>query len=205
MAGFEAHVVCFPAPNCNRHREAGPRHRKDGRDAGRGAAAEAARGHDQILLIESADRKPCDRGAFCKRGQERLTPCPAEQPNSESGPPTRCATVAMQGLPATATLTSTLLRSTRRWRSKKNGCAATASAQLRARTNRQVMGTKIGLIEDGPGSYRFAFSSKRGEVSGRVTVGVEGPPDKRSHEDREQAARNQILALSREFSEACEE
>jgi hypothetical protein len=67
------------------------------------------------------------------------------------------------------------------------------------------MGTKIGLIEDGPGSYRFAFSSKRGEVSGRVTVGVEGPPDKRSDEDREQAARNQILALSREFSEACEE
>jgi hypothetical protein len=67
------------------------------------------------------------------------------------------------------------------------------------------MGTKIALMEDGPGSYRFAFSSKRGEVSGRVTVGVEGPPDKRSGEDREQAAKNQILALSREFSEACEE
>jgi hypothetical protein len=47
------------------------------------------------------------------------------------------------------------------------------------------MGTKIALMEDGPGSYRFAFSSKRGEVSGRVTVGVEGPPDKRSDEDRE--------------------
>ena len=67
------------------------------------------------------------------------------------------------------------------------------------------MGTKIALMEDGPGSYRFAFSSKRGEVSGRVTVGVEGPPDNRSHEDKEQAAKNQILALSREFSEACEE
>jgi hypothetical protein len=36
-----------------------------------------------------------------------------------------------------------------------------------------------------------------------VNVGVEGPPDKRSEEDKEQAARNQILALSREFSESC--
>jgi hypothetical protein len=67
------------------------------------------------------------------------------------------------------------------------------------------METKIALVEDGPGSYRFTFSAKRGELSGRVTVGIEGPPDKRSHEDREQAAKNQILALSREFAEACEE
>jgi hypothetical protein len=61
----------------------------------------------------------------------------------------------------------------------------------------------IALVEDGPGSYRFTFTTKRGELSGRVTVGVEGPPDKRSQEDREQAAKNQILALSREFAEAC--
>lgn len=67
------------------------------------------------------------------------------------------------------------------------------------------MGKKIALIEDGPGSYRFTFSSQRGELSGRVTVGIEGPPDNRSYEDREQAAKNQILALSRELSEACEE
>ena len=67
------------------------------------------------------------------------------------------------------------------------------------------MRTEIALVEDGPGSYRFTFSSKRGELYGRVRVGIEGPPDKRSHDDREQAARNQILALSREFSEACEE
>jgi hypothetical protein len=65
------------------------------------------------------------------------------------------------------------------------------------------MATQVALVEDGPGSYRFTFASKRGELSGRVTVGIEGPPDKRSPEDREQAARNQILALSREFSEAC--
>jgi hypothetical protein len=38
-----------------------------------------------------------------------------------------------------------------------------------------------------------------------VTVGIEGPPDKRSVADREQAAKNQILALSREFAEACGE
>jgi hypothetical protein len=62
---------------------------------------------------------------------------------------------------------------------------------------------KIALVEDGPGSYKFTFSSKRGEFSGRVNVGIEGPPDKRSQEDREQAAKNQILALSREFSESC--
>jgi hypothetical protein len=66
------------------------------------------------------------------------------------------------------------------------------------------MATPIALVEDGPGSYRFTFASKRGELSGRVTVGIEGPPDKRSSEDREQAAKNQTLALSREFSEACD-
>jgi hypothetical protein len=64
--------------------------------------------------------------------------------------------------------------------------------------------TQIALVEDGPGSYRFTFASRRGDLSGRVTVGVEGPPDRRSREDREQAAKNQVLALSREFAEACE-
>ncbi len=64
---------------------------------------------------------------------------------------------------------------------------------------------RIALVEDGPGSYRFTFASSRGELSGRVTVGVEGPPDRRSNADREQAARNQILAMSREFAEACEQ
>ena len=65
------------------------------------------------------------------------------------------------------------------------------------------MAQQIAIVEDGPGSYRFTFASKRGELSGRVTVGIEGPPDKRSNEDKEQAAKNQILALSREFAEAC--
>jgi hypothetical protein len=64
---------------------------------------------------------------------------------------------------------------------------------------------QVALVEDGPGSYRFTFASKRGEISGRVTVGIEGPPDRRSDYDREQAAKNQILALSREFAEACGE
>jgi hypothetical protein len=67
------------------------------------------------------------------------------------------------------------------------------------------MAPKIALFEDGPGSYRFTFTSRRGELSGRVTVGIEGPPDRRSDDDREQAANNQILALSREFAEACGE
>jgi hypothetical protein len=65
------------------------------------------------------------------------------------------------------------------------------------------MATQIALVEDGPGSYRFTFASRRGELSGRVAVGIEGPPDRRSDEDREQAAKNQILALSREFAAAC--
>ena len=65
------------------------------------------------------------------------------------------------------------------------------------------MSAQIAIVEDGPGSYRFTFASKRGELSGRVNVGIEGPPDKRSLGDREQAAKNQILALSREFAEAC--
>jgi hypothetical protein len=61
------------------------------------------------------------------------------------------------------------------------------------------------LVEDGPGSYRFTFATKRRDLSGRVIVGIEGPPDRRSDYDREQAARNQVLALSREFAEACRE
>jgi hypothetical protein len=59
------------------------------------------------------------------------------------------------------------------------------------------------LEPDGQGSFKFSFCSSRGELSGRVNVGIEGPPDKRSQADREQAAKNQILALSRELGEAC--
>ena len=59
------------------------------------------------------------------------------------------------------------------------------------------------LEPDGPGSYRFRFATGRGEISGRVRVGLEGPPDNRSEADQEQAALNQILALSREFAQAC--
>lgn len=62
---------------------------------------------------------------------------------------------------------------------------------------------RIVLEPDGPGSYKFKFATERGEISGRVRVGLEGPPDNRSEADQEQAALNQILALSREFAEAC--
>jgi hypothetical protein len=72
-----------------------------------------------------------------------------------------------------------------------------------ARGKASAVAAQIALVEDGPGSYRFTFASGRGELSGRVTVGVEGPPDRRTNQDREQAAKNQILALSREFAEAC--
>jgi hypothetical protein len=65
------------------------------------------------------------------------------------------------------------------------------------------MPMEIALVEDGPGSYRFTFISTRGELSGRVKVGIQGPPDRQSYQDREQAAKNQIRGLSREFSAAC--
>jgi hypothetical protein len=65
------------------------------------------------------------------------------------------------------------------------------------------MAQELILESDGPGSYKFTFASERGELFGRVTVGIERSPDKRSDGDREQAAKNQILALSREFSQAC--
>jgi hypothetical protein len=68
---------------------------------------------------------------------------------------------------------------------------------------RAMAADSIVLEPDGRGSYRFTFSSPRGEVSGRVSVGTEGPPDRRSEADQEQAAKNQILALSRELGEAC--
>jgi hypothetical protein len=61
------------------------------------------------------------------------------------------------------------------------------------------------LESDRRGSIAFNFTSPRGEVSGRVNVGTEGPPDKRSTVDKEQAAKNQILALARELAEACED
>lgn len=61
----------------------------------------------------------------------------------------------------------------------------------------------IALEPDGPGSYKFTFTTERGEISGRVRVALEGPPDNRSEADQEQAALNQIHALSREFAEAC--
>ncbi len=66
-----------------------------------------------------------------------------------------------------------------------------------------MMENKIHLEYDGRGSFKFSFVSQRGEMSGRVNVGTEGPPDRRSNADREQAAKNQILALSRELGEAC--
>jgi len=56
-----------------------------------------------------------------------------------------------------------------------------------------------------PAAADAAFAMTRGEMSGRVNVGIEGLPDKRSGADRERAANNQILALSREFAEACGE
>src|SRR5438552_10112550 len=58
----------------------------------------------------------------------------------------------------------------------------------------------IVLEADGRGSFTFTFSSSRGEMSGRVNVGTEGPPDRRSIADRERAAKNQILALARELA-----
>jgi hypothetical protein len=60
------------------------------------------------------------------------------------------------------------------------------------------------LEADARGSFTFAFSSARGEMSGRVNVGTEGPPDRRSVADKEQAAKNQILALARELAQVCE-
>jgi hypothetical protein len=60
------------------------------------------------------------------------------------------------------------------------------------------------LEADGRGSFSFTFSSSRGELSGRVNVGTEGPPDRRSTADKEQAAKNQILALARELAQVCE-
>jgi len=60
------------------------------------------------------------------------------------------------------------------------------------------------LEPDGRGSFTFTFSSSRGELSGRVNVGIEGPPDRRSTAYKEQAAKNQILALARELAEVCE-
>ncbi len=60
------------------------------------------------------------------------------------------------------------------------------------------------LEADRRGSFTFTFRSARGEMSGRVNVGTEGPPDRRSTADKEQAAKNQILALARELAQVCE-
>jgi hypothetical protein len=54
------------------------------------------------------------------------------------------------------------------------------------------MVAQTALVEGGAGSYRFTFESARGELSGRVIAAIESPPDRRSYEDREQAAKDQI-------------
>jgi hypothetical protein len=41
-------------------------------------------------------------------------------------------------------------------------------------------------------------------MSGRVNVGTERHPDRRSTSDKEQAAKNQILALARELAQTFE-
>jgi hypothetical protein len=63
---------------------------------------------------------------------------------------------------------------------------------------------KIHREQHSRGSCTFTFASQRGDLSGRVNVGTEGPLDRRSQADKEQAAKNQILALSRELADACE-
>ena len=60
------------------------------------------------------------------------------------------------------------------------------------------------LEPDGRGAFTFKSCSPRGEISGRVNVGTEGPPDRRSTPDKEQAAKNQILGLARELAQVCE-
>jgi hypothetical protein len=71
--------------------------------------------------------------------------------------------------------------------------------------------------EVGPGRYGFTFATQRGELCGRVTMGIEGPPDSRPRYDKEQAAKDQIehqirnriehriSAPSREFAKAGEQ
>ena len=44
----------------------------------------------------------------------------------------------------------------------------------------------IVLEPDGRGSFTFTFSSPRGEMSGRVNGGTEGPPDRRSTADKKE-------------------
>ena len=61
----------------------------------------------------------------------------------------------------------------------------------------------IVLEADGSSSYKLKFATGHGEISGRVRVGLEGPPDNRSEADEEQVALTQMLALSRGFAQAC--
>jgi hypothetical protein len=51
----------------------------------------------------------------------------------------------------------------------------------------------------------LSFQAAVYEILGPGPLGIEGPPDRRTNADREQAARNQILAMSREFAEASEQ
>jgi hypothetical protein len=59
----------------------------------------------------------------------------------------------------------------------------------------------IVLEPDGPGSYKFKFATERGEIAGRVRVEWKDLPTI-APADRERAALNQILAVSREFAQA---
>jgi len=83
------------------------------------------------------------------------------------------------------------------------GLNVCASNVVNVRRKGKLRNMDVVVLEpDGRGSFTFTFSSPRGEISGRVNVGTEGPPDRRSTPDQEQAAKNQILA--RELALVCE-
>jgi len=149
----------------------------------------------QIIVWKLGDRhEPGQQGTAAAGRPERQTgPAgPATRPES------RAADTAAQRKARPEELIS--MRTPPVWRGSRFSPLA---VNLPSVGRHSAMAAQIALTEDGPGSYRFTFASSRGELSGRVTVGIEGPPDRRSLKDREQAAQNQILALSREFAEAC--
>lgn len=73
---------------------------------------------------------------------------------------------------------------------RKPNSSATSRADVRRKDG--VCSVDAILLEaDGRGSFTFTFSSSRGELSGRVNVGTEGPPDRRSTADKDQPGSSQ--------------
>ena len=56
-----------------------------------------------------------------------------------------------------------------------------------------------------PSAFQFSFTTHDGEISGRITVAIEGKPETRSNEEKMRAAKIKVEHLVNTLSQAVSE